>query len=177
MLAYLFVVLAIAIRFLIPTHLLGLPFHFVPLAASLLFFAAKMPRKQMWVPLALFVASDVLLSKFVYRYPLTGDVLVSWAWYAGALAIGLLLRKNDNLVRVAGASLAASVSFFLVSNFGSFLFMDMYPKTWAGLAECYTLAIPFFRSTLVSDMVFSLAFFSVPVAIELLSGKPARERA
>jgi hypothetical protein len=55
--------------------------------------------------------------------------------------------------------------------------MEMYPKTWAGLAECYTLAIPFFRATVVSDMVFSLAFFSVPVAIELLSGKPARQRA
>src|SRR5512141_1981261 len=144
MLAYLFVVLAIAIRFLIPTHLLGLPFHFVPLAASLLFFAAKMPRKQIWIPLALFAASDVLLSKFVYHFPLTGDVLVSWAWYAGALGIGLLLRKNDNLIRVAGASLGASVSFFIISNMGSFLFTNMYPRTWAGLAECYTLAIPFF---------------------------------
>ena len=177
MLAYLFVVLAIAIRLLIPTHILGIPFHFVPLAASLLFFAAKMPRKQLWIPVALFALSDVVLNRFIYRYPLTGDTYVSWVWYVGALAIGLLLRKNDNLLRVAGASLAASVSFFLVSNFGSFLFMEMYPKTWAGLAECYTLAIPFFRATVVSDMVFSLAFFSVPVAIELLSGKPARQRA
>lgn len=177
MLAYLFVAIAIAIRFLIPTHLLGVPFHFVPLAASLLFFAAKMPRKQMWIPVALFAASDVLLDKLVYHYPLNGDTYVSWLWYVGALGLGLLLRKNDNLWRVAGASLAASVSFYLVSNFGSFLFMEMYPKTWAGLAECYTLAIPFFRTTLVSDMIFSLAFFSVPVAIEVLGGKPARERA
>jgi hypothetical protein len=53
----------------------------------------------------------------------------------------------------------------------------MYPKTWAGLTECYTLAVPFFRTSLVADMVFSLAFFSVPVAIQLFSGKPARERA
>jgi hypothetical protein len=177
MLAYLFVVIAIVIRFLIPTHVLGLPYHFVPLGASLLFFGAKMSRKQMWVPLALFAASDILLTRFVYHYPFSAETLVSWVWYAAALGIGMLLRKNDNLVRVAGASLAASVSFFLVSNLGSFFFLDMYPKTWAGLAECYTLALPFFRTTLTSDMLFSLAFFSVPVAVALLTRKPARERA
>jgi hypothetical protein len=177
MLAYLFVAIAIAIRFLIPTHLLGLPYHFVPLGASLLFFGAKMPRKQMWIPLALFAASDIILTKFVYQYPFSADTYVSWLWYAAALGIGMLLSKNDNLVRVAGASLAASVSFFLVSNLAVFFSWNMYPKTWAGLAQCYTLAVPFFRSTLVSDMIFSLAFFSVPVAIELLSGKPVRERA
>lgn len=177
MLAYLFVVIAIVIRFLIPTHVLGLPYHFVPLGASLLFFGAKMSRKQMWIPLALFAASDIVLTRFVYHYPFSAETLVSWVWYAAALGIGMLLRKNDNLVRVAGASLAASVSFFLVSNLGSFFFLDMYPKTWAGLAECYTLALPFFRTTLTSDMLFSLAFFSVPVAVALLTRKPARERA
>jgi hypothetical protein len=153
------------------------PYHFVPLAASLLFFGAKMPRRQMWIPVALFVATDVVLSKLVYHYPLTIDLFVSWAWYVGAVAIGTLLRKNDHLVRVAGASLAASVSFFLVSNLAVFFAWNMYPKSWAGLIQCYTLALPFFRSGVIGDMVFSLAFFSVPVAIELLTGKPARQRA
>ena len=82
MLAYLFVVLAIAIRFLIPTHLLGLPFHFVPLTASLLFFAAKMPRKQMWVPLTLFAASDILLTRYVYHYPFSPETFFSSSIFA-----------------------------------------------------------------------------------------------
>jgi hypothetical protein len=177
MLAYLFVVIAIVFRFLIPTHLLGIPFHFVPLTAALLFFGAKMSRRQMWIPLALFAASDVLLNRFIYHWPFSAYTCISWVWYAAALGIGMMLRKNDNLVRVAGASLAGSVSFFLISNLGSFFFLDMYSKTWSGLVECYTLAIPFFRTTLVSDMVFSLAFFSIPVALELLNRKPARQRA
>ncbi|MDT8069942.1 MAG: DUF6580 family putative transport protein [Terriglobia bacterium] len=177
MLAYVFVLLAIVIRFAIPMHILGLPFQFVPLAASLLFFGAKMPRKQFWIPLVLFAASDVILTKFVYQYPFKADTAVSWIWYAAALALGMMLRKNDKLVRVAGASLIASISFFLISNLGVFLAWNMYPKTWAGLVECYTLALPFFRNTLVSDMVFALAFFSVPVAIELLHRNAARERA
>jgi hypothetical protein len=177
MLAYIFVLLAIVVRFLIPTHVLGLPFHFVPLAASLLFFGAKMPRKQLWIPLALFAASDVILTKFVYHYAFRADTFVTWAWYAVALAIGMLLSKNDKLIRVAGASLVASISFFVVSNLAVFFAWNMYPKSWAGLVECYTMALPFFRNTVVSDMVFALAFFSVPVAIELFSRKPARERA
>lgn len=177
MLAYVFVLLAIFVRFAIPTHLLGMPFHFVPLAASLLFFGAKMPRKQLWIPIALFIATDVLLSKLVYHYPFSLDLVVSWAWYAGAIGIGTLLRKNDNLVRVAGASLLGSVSFFLVSNLAVFFVWNMYPKTWSGLVECYTVALPFFRNGMIADMVFALAFFSLPVAIELLTGKPARQRA
>ncbi len=177
MLAYIFVALAIIIRLAIPTHILGVPFHFVPLAASLLFFGAKMPRKQMWIPLTLFMASDVILTRLVYHYPFTLDQFVIWAWYLGAIGIGTLLHKNDNLVRVAGASLAGSVSFFLISNLAVFFSWNMYPKTWAGLVQCYTLALPFFRNGVIADMVFALTFFSVPVAIELLTGKPARQRA
>ncbi len=63
MLAYLFVIFAVAVRFL--PH----PFAFTPVGASLLFFGARGPRRQMWVPLAVLAASDVLLTTLVYRYP------------------------------------------------------------------------------------------------------------
>ena len=44
MLAYLFVVVAIAVRFM--PH----PLAFTPVGASLLFFGARGPRRQCWVP-------------------------------------------------------------------------------------------------------------------------------
>src|SRR5437870_13231058 len=99
MLPYLFVVLAIAVRFL--PH----PFSFTPVAASLLFFGARMPRRQMWVPVLLLAGSDVLLTRFVYAYPLSADHFVSWVWYGLALGIGMLLRDRTTVVRLAGASL------------------------------------------------------------------------
>jgi len=34
-----------------------------------------------------------------------------------------------------------------------------YPKTWDGLVACYVLAIPFFRLTLIGDLVFIGVFF------------------
>ena len=42
----------------------------------------------------------------------------------------------------------------------------MYPKTAAGLVACYIAAIPFFQRTLASDMIYTLAFFAAPLAIE-----------
>ena len=48
--------------------------------------------------------------------------------------------------------LLSSISFFVITNFGVWLLG--YPKTWTGLAECYTLALPFFRN-LMGDLFYS----------------------
>jgi hypothetical protein len=159
MLAYLFVIIAAGLRFL--PH----PFHFTPVGAALLFFGAYRPKREMWIPVAVLVASDLLLNRFVYNIPLHADQLVVWAWYAGAIAIGMLLRKQLSAPRVAGASLSASISFYLISNFAVWATYEMYPKTWQGLLACYAAAVPFFRNTVVSDLVFSAVLFSVPLAI------------
>jgi hypothetical protein len=159
MLAYLFVIIAAGLRFL--PH----PFHFTPVGAALLFFGAYRPKREMWIPVAVLVASDLLLNRFVYNIPLHADQLVVWAWYAGAIAIGMLLRKQLSAPRVAGASLSASISFYLISNFAVWATYEMYPKTWQGLLACYAAAVPFFRNTVVSDLVFSAVLFSIPLAI------------
>ena len=164
MLPYLFVLLAIAVRFF-PFLGLNLPhaWHFTPLAASLLFFGARGSRRQMWVPVALLAAADVVLTVFVYKYPFTWDTLVTWAWYAGILWLGTNLREKAGFWRVVGAAAASSVSFFIVSNFAVWAaWPQMYPRTLAGLIACYEAAIPFFRGTALSDLFFSLAMFSVP---------------
>ena len=159
MLAYLFVIVAVALRFM--PH----PFSFTPVAASLLFFGARMPRRQMWVPVLLLAGSDVLLTRFVYAYPLTADHFVTWAWYGLALGIGMLLRNRTTVVRLAGASLAASLSFFLISNFAVWAVWDMYPKTLSGLAACYVAAIPFFRNTLAGDLIFTAVLFGIAALV------------
>ena len=162
MLAYLFVIVGVALRFL--PH----PFHFTPVGASLLFFGAHRPKREMWAPVALLVVSDLLLNRFVYNIPLHQDQIVVWAWYAGAIAIGMLMRNRISAPRVAGASLAASISFYLVSNFAVWATYEMYPRTWQGLLACYSAAVPFFRNTVVGDLVFSAVLFSIPLAIAAL---------
>jgi hypothetical protein len=165
MLAYVFVVLAVALRFL--PHSFG----FTPVAASLLFFGARGTRKQAWIPIALLAASDVLLTLLWYRYPFTWDHFVTWVWYAAILWLGTLLRSTNSPLRIGASSLAASVSFFLVSNFAVWAaWNDMYPKTWQGLMTCYAAGIPFFQKTVAGDLFFTAVFFAVPVVVHAVSG-------
>jgi hypothetical protein len=160
MLAYLFLIFAVAVRFL--PH----PWTFTPVAAALLFFGARAPRRQLWIPFAVLAASDLILTKLVYSYVFSWDHYVTWAWYAAILWLGTTLGQNTKPVRVAGAALASSVSFFIVSNFAVWAaWNDLYPKTMAGLSACYVAAIPFFRNAVVGDLLFTTVMFAIPVML------------
>ncbi len=171
MLAYFFVLFAIAMRMPFMPH----PWGFTPVAAALLYFGARGNRRQLWVPFALLAISDVILTKFVYAYPFSWDHLASWAWYAAILWLGTNLRENAGLrdkmdwLRVAGAALASSVSFFIVSNFAVWAYWPTYPKSWAGLMLCYDAGIPFFRRGLAGDLIFTGLMFGVPALVAMLS--------
>jgi hypothetical protein len=160
MLAYLFVLLAVAVRFM--PH----PLAFTPVAAALLYFGALGAR---------LAASDVILTKFVYGYQFSWDHYVTWAWYAAILWLGTSLRESANprstadWLRVGSASLASSVSFFVISNFAVWAWWNMYPKTFAGLLACYDAGLPFFRRGIEGDLMFTALMFGLPVAFALLA--------
>jgi hypothetical protein len=163
MLPYVFVLFAVAARFL--PH----PWGFTPVAASLLFFSARGSRRHIWVPWMLLAASDVVLTKLVYAAPFFWDHLVTWGWYAAVLWLGTQLREKSNPVRIAVAALASSVSFFLVSNFAVWALQNLYPKNLGGLMLSYTLALPFFRRTLAGDLLFTAMMFVTPVVLHALA--------
>jgi hypothetical protein len=165
MLAYVFVLLAVAVRVLSGTGYFSM-MGFAPLGASLLFFGSHQPRKRMWIPLALLIACDVYLTVVKYHMQLPWDQVLIWAWYAGACLIGFLLKGRIKPQYVAAAALASAVSFYVISNFGVWASGYVgYPKSWAGLVACYVAAIPFFEKGLASDLMFSGVFFSLPVLI------------
>ena len=116
MLAYFFVLFAIAMRMPFMPHPL-----FTPVAAALLYFGAREKSRQLWIPFALLAVSDVVLTKVVYAYQFSWDHFVTWAWYAAILWLGTNLRDSAALrnkmswLRVAGAALASSVSFFILT--------------------------------------------------------------
>jgi Family of unknown function (DUF6580) len=172
MLAYVFVVLAIAVRFM--PH----PWMFTPVTASLLFFGARGPRRFLWAPVVMLAASDVVLTKWFWHYRFTWDQLVVWAWYAAVLMLGTRLRENRKPLWIMASALGSSVAFYLLSNFAVWASFNMYPKTLAGLMTCYTLAIPFFKPSLIGDLLFTAGMFAMPVlmssfAEKASSGPPA----
>lgn len=171
MLAYLFIVLAVAVR------LLPHPWHLTPIGAALLFFGAKRPVREWIAPFALLASTDIYLTKVHYGMQhFSADHFVTWVWYVVAMGIGYSLVRKVDAIRVVGASLTSAISFFLVSNFATWLFQDMYAKTFAGLVQCYTMAIPFFRGTFASDLIYTPLLFSIPYALSLLERKTAEAR-
>lgn len=179
MLAYLFVLFAVAMRMPFMPH----PWNFTPVAAALLYFGARGSRRQLWVPFALLAVSDVILTKFVYAYQFTWDHYFTWLWYAAILWLGTSLAGNTSLretkdwLRVGGATLGASVSFFIVSNFAVWACWPTYPKSLAGLTTCYAAGIPFFRHTLEGDLLFAAAMFGLPALAAALSHSSEAHRA
>jgi hypothetical protein len=176
MLAYLFVLIAVAVRLMAGTGEFA-TYGFTPVGAALLFFGSRMPRKQFWIPVALLIGSDFYLNLKVYGIALTWDQAVVWAWYAGACFIGVLLRGRIKPLFVLGGGVGSAVSFFVVSNFAVWAsgHLESYPMTFAGLVSCYVKAIPFFQKGLASDLMFSAIFFSVPVLISLTRGTLAEK--
>ena len=65
--------------------------------------------------------------------------------------------------RILLGSLASSTFFFLTTNFAVWASAGWYEKSWQGLMLCYTLAIPFFRNTMLGDLMFTGVLFGVLV--------------
>ena len=69
------------------------------------------------------------------------------------------INKNINYKNLFIFSIFGSLIFFLVSNFGVWLLGNLYEKNLKGLLDCYVMAIPFFRNTLLSTIVYCYGFY------------------
>ena len=70
-----------------------------------------------------------------------------------AVVLGLFINKFK-FTEILFSGLASSVCFFVVTNFGAWLTLEMYEKNLAGLFQSYVLAIPFFNNTLISTLFY-----------------------
>ena len=60
---------------------------------------------------------------------------------------------------MAQAALAGSLLFFVFTNLAVWLSGQLYPLTGSGLAACYVAAIPYYRNSVLGDMLFSTVLF------------------
>lgn len=141
----------------------GLPFTAV--GGSLLYFGARRPLWQGILPVAALVFSDYYLTTHVYGFPfVVQGYLLTWTWYCAVLVLGaLLLKSRTSVARVTSATLLASTSFFLVSDYAVWAAQPgMYPHTLSGLTACYVAALPFYRNDLISTAVIAGLAFGIP---------------
>ena len=79
--------------------------------------------------------------------------------FSNSLNAILVFLNKISSGKVVLASLSGSTIFYLISNFGVWAFSPMYAKTFTGLVQCYSLALPFYGTSLMGDLVYSAILF------------------
>lgn len=133
-----------------------LPHHpnIVPIAALCLFGGVYLPKKFAFLPLLALFISDY----FIGFYGI--DMLYVYGSFALTGVIGLWIRRHKKPLPVIISAFASSVMFFLITNFGVWaLPNNWYPHTLAGLIQSYTMALPFFRNSLIGDVGYTALLF------------------
>ncbi|HYM20255.1 MAG TPA: DUF6580 family putative transport protein [Candidatus Kapabacteria bacterium] len=120
-------------------------------------FAGACLTRHKWGYLVPFVA--MLISDAFLGFYDAGQMSVVYASFAVMLLIGTLYAKKPSLLAFTGVTIGGSVAFFLLTNFALWPFYTQYPHTWGGIVESYTLALPFFKNTFASTMLFSAILF------------------
>lgn len=129
------------------------PANFVPIAAMALFGGVYLNKKYaLVVPLIALFVSDIFLG-FYKEMP-----FVYGSFFLTGL-IGIWLKDHKSLFNIALGTFISSLLFFLITNFSVWFLGGVYTKTLNGLIECYYLALPFFRNTIMGDFFYVTSFF------------------
>ena len=130
------------------------PPNFSPIDAIALFSGAYVGRRALAfvAPLAALLLSDLVLGFY-------HGMATVYATVALIVVIGWWLSSKRTPLRIGAAAVVSSVIFFMITNFGMWLFSGFYPVTYAGFVACYTAAIPFFQNTVAGDLFYAVLLF------------------
>ena len=140
------------------------PWNFSPMFAICLFGAAFYQEKR-WsylVPLCAYLLGDLGIGVLSgnMRFAFYSNQPVVYGSMALMITLGFYLRNNRTVWTVGGTGLLGATLFFLITNFGVWALSTTYTKDVSGLLDCYVMAIPFFRNSLLSTAFFSMVLFS-----------------
>ena len=148
-LSFLYISALLAIGRLVP-H----PPNFTPILAAAI--VAPYILNNKYLSLLMPISAMIIADFFIGFY--SGIIWV----YGSILLCGFLseyFKKFSNYKLQLGImALLSSVIFFVITNFSVWFFGDFYPKTYEGLLLCYTMAIPFFRNTILSTLLYTGLF-------------------
>jgi len=130
------------------TRLIPHPWNFTPILAASIFSGFYF--KNFFLGLFLVIFSMFLGDLYLGFH---STMFFTYVSLALAVAIGILI-KNFKFSEILVSGLTSSICFFVITNFGAWLTLEMYEKNLSGLINSYVLAIPFFHNTLISTLVY-----------------------
>ena len=145
--------------------------YFLPISLILIISLSRIiPHPYNFTPLL----AVGIFSGFYFRQFIVGLFVTIFAMFIGDLYLGFhntmiftylalivpvalgIFIKRFKFIEVVVTGLISSIGFFLITNFGAWLTLDMYEKNLSGLINSYILAIPFFHNTLISTFLYLL---------------------
>jgi hypothetical protein len=129
-----------------------LPPNFAPIGAMALFGGTYLTNKK-WafaIPLIALFLGDVVLELVSPWGGFHANMLSVYISFAIITCIGFWLRGKEKGQTIMVGSLVGSILFFLITNFSNSV---------AGLGATMIAGIPFFKYTVMGDLVFNLLFF------------------
>ena len=145
--------------------------NFTPVESLTLFSTAYILRKR-WafiLSVILLYISDFIINNTIARsfFP-DHEGLVWFSQYMifTVVSMALIVLVSSKLLRkvhvgnVILSVFVASVIFFIVTNFGSWVGeKSIYTRDLSGLMTSFAAGLPFFRSSLISSLLFSTILF------------------
>lgn len=143
---------------------------FTPTAAATIFAGWYFSRLGIaaLVPVAILGVSDLALES----HNSVGVMVATYLSMVVPVLLGRWLRTSDgaarSFARLAVCGLLPAMLFWIVSNFAVWAFESDYEKSFAGLMQCYWMAVPFFRSMVAGDIFY----LTILVGCAALAGMP-----
>jgi hypothetical protein len=127
--------------------------NFTPIAAMALFGGAYLNNKRLAfiIPGLAMLVSDLIIG-------FHNTMIYVYVAFAITTFIGLGLHNRVKPQSLLVSSLASSVIFFLITNFGVWA-ADGMQNGANGMIDTYVLGIPFFRMTLLGDLFYNTILF------------------
>lgn len=124
------------------------PPNFTPILALAIFAGIKFENNlfSYLVPISAMFVSDAIIGFH------NGMIII----YSAIVLSAFIARKFNN---INGSVLSSCLLFFLITNFQVWIMSPSYSKSFSGMLECFTLAIPFFGMTLLSTFFYSYILF------------------
>jgi hypothetical protein len=147
-------------------------FNLVPIAALGIFSGSILKNKTMayLIPFGAMFVTDIFFQLFTET---PGFYSFAQIFTYGAVMLVTLMGTKLNPKKglsILGFTVGGSLVFFLISNFGVWTEGLMYPRSLAGLVECFGMALPFYKSEFATqlfvnsfgaDLIFSCIAFGI----------------
>lgn len=141
------------------------------ITSLMIFSGVYLPKRFLWTPFLALLISDYFIGFY------GTDMLWVYGSYLLIGLLGLWLKFHKKVTNIIFTAFTSSALFFLITNFGVWAPPNKwYQHTLEGLIQSYTMALPFFRNSLIADLGYTIVLFGGYEIVQRLTKKYFSEK-